>query len=267
MLAKRNLGGRAIPGRWPRIGYRRRRWTPTRSGDPSFSSPRRGSTAQGRSPCLGESFLCHHKQLQGPQYGPGLKPRPSRPKTPNVPRRGSSARSWGSSLSLLDDEDVTNLLVDPNLPIASTHSRHIIGIGRVVDIRPRVDPNILQIMEQLLLWSWAMGVALANPMHSRPDLWSRQVDGAVSENVFLRRAYHSCQYLYLSVLASILTSHRTDTWAGTAAVLNGRVYIDGGEFSYSSSSGATYQYCKLSLVSWPHLLCSTLQTGTRGVHF
>ncbi|KAG6356407.1 hypothetical protein INS49_015795 [Diaporthe citri] len=32
------------------------------------------------------------------------------------------------------------------------------------------------------------------------------------------------------------------TLVGTAAVLNGRVYIDGGEFSYSSSSGATYQY-------------------------
>lgn len=51
-------------------------------------------------------------------------------------------------------------------------------------------------MEQLLLWSWGAGVALANPMHSRPELGSRQLDGAVSENVFLRRAYHSCQYLY-----------------------------------------------------------------------
>lgn len=162
-------------------------------------TPRQHS--QGNPPCLGESFLCHHKQLQGPQYGPGLKPRRARPKKPNVPRRGSSARSWGTSLSLLDDEDVTNVLVTPNFPIANTHSRHIISVGRAVDIRPRVDPNIL--MEQLLLWSWAIGVALANPMHSRPDLWSRQVDGAVSENVFLRRAYHSCQYI--SVLVFTLT--------------------------------------------------------------
>lgn len=73
-------------------------------------------------------------------------------------------------------------------------------------------------MEQKLLWCWAVGVAMANPMPSRSELLSRQVDGAVSENVFLRRAYHS------------------------SAVLNGRVYIDGGEFSYSSSSGPTYQY-------------------------
>lgn len=118
-------------------------------------------------------------------------------------------------------------------------------------------------MERLLLWSWAVGVALANPMHSRPDLWSRQVDGAVSENVFLRRAYHSGKYQH--VHRSILSLRRTDTQVGTAAVLNGRVYIDGGEFSYSSSSGATYQYCKPLLLSWPHLFTAALQSGIRGM--
>jgi hypothetical protein len=30
-----------------------------------------------------------------------------------------------------------------------------------------------------------------------------------------------------------------------AAVLDGWVYIDGGEFSYSEGSGVTYQYCIL----------------------
>ncbi|KAJ0114157.1 hypothetical protein J7T55_007991 [Diaporthe amygdali] len=73
-------------------------------------------------------------------------------------------------------------------------------------------------MELLLLWSWVVGVALADPMDFLPELRSRQVDGAASGNVFLRRASHS------------------------SAVLNGKVYIDGGEFSYTSGKGVVIQY-------------------------
>ncbi|KAL2021478.1 hypothetical protein VTK56DRAFT_7111 [Thermocarpiscus australiensis] len=55
--------------------------------------------------------------------------------------------------------------------------------------------------------------------HSYPTSISpRQADGAVNASVFLRRAYHS------------------------SVVLNRRLYIDGGEFSYSNGSGITHQY-------------------------
>lgn len=49
--------------------------------------------------------------------------------------------------------------------------------------------QFLPSMVPLSLWSWAVGVALADPMHFLPELHSRQVDGAVSGNVFLRREH------------------------------------------------------------------------------
>ncbi|KAK4679254.1 hypothetical protein QC764_202530 [Podospora pseudoanserina] len=61
----------------------------------------------------------------------------------------------------------------------------------------------------------------------------RQADGDVDDQVFLRRAFHS------------------------SAVLNGWVYIDGGEFSYKSGSNIVYQYSNTLLSidlskDWPN---------------
>lgn len=75
-----------------------------------------------------------------------------------------------------------------------------------MDIGPRAGPRSSRyIMEHLLVWYLAVGAALANPVHLRSDLRSRQVDGAVSESVFLRRAYHSCQYPYLGTQIKFFT--------------------------------------------------------------
>ncbi|AEO56151.1 hypothetical protein MYCTH_2300733 [Thermothelomyces thermophilus ATCC 42464] len=63
--------------------------------------------------------------------------------------------------------------------------------------------------------------ANAIPQSHRPRslLSSRQANGVPDNSVFLRRAHHA------------------------SAVLNGRVYIDGGEFSYQDKDGVAYEYC------------------------
>ncbi|KAL2191007.1 hypothetical protein L209DRAFT_760794 [Thermothelomyces heterothallicus CBS 203.75] len=60
-----------------------------------------------------------------------------------------------------------------------------------------------------------------SPQSHRPRslLSSRQANGVPDNSVFLRRAHHA------------------------SAVLNGRVYIDGGEFSYQDKDGVAYEYC------------------------
>ncbi|KAJ0103853.1 kelch repeat protein [Diaporthe amygdali] len=75
-------------------------------------------------------------------------------------------------------------------------------------------------MKRLLLLCGALR-ASATKGKDEPPLVARQVDGAISEGTYFRRGYHS------------------------SAVLNGRVYIDGGEVSFSNSSetgGVEYQY-------------------------
>ncbi|KAK0728247.1 hypothetical protein B0T26DRAFT_767475 [Lasiosphaeria miniovina] len=69
-----------------------------------------------------------------------------------------------------------------------------------------------------LFWCLICAAVASRTKHSPISIAARQANGAVAASVFLRRAYHS------------------------SAVLNGWVYIDGGEFSYSSGSGIVYQY-------------------------
>ncbi|CRG90610.1 hypothetical protein PISL3812_07654 [Talaromyces islandicus] len=71
---------------------------------------------------------------------------------------------------------------------------------------------------RLPLLSMACFAASWSPALSAPSLRPRQVNSNVASSIFLRRAYHS------------------------SGVLNGTVYIDGGEFSYNSSTGTEYDY-------------------------
>ncbi|KAK4250188.1 hypothetical protein C7999DRAFT_11990 [Corynascus novoguineensis] len=68
--------------------------------------------------------------------------------------------------------------------------------------------------------------ALLQSHEVRSPLSSRQADGVPDASVFLRRAYHA------------------------SALLNGRIYIDGGEFSYQKENEVAYEYC-MTLCSWP----------------
>ncbi|KAL2159613.1 hypothetical protein VTH06DRAFT_2182 [Thermothelomyces fergusii] len=72
------------------------------------------------------------------------------------------------------------------------------------------------------LWILAALAAFANAAPqshgARSLLCSRQANGIPDSSVFLRRAHHA------------------------SAVLNGRVYIDGGEFSYQTKDGIAYEY-------------------------
>ncbi|KAK5660116.1 hypothetical protein OQA88_13585 [Cercophora sp. LCS_1] len=72
-----------------------------------------------------------------------------------------------------------------------------------------------------LLWSLACTKAVALAVNSSGAIISRQANSIIDPAAFLRRAWHS--------------------WT-LAAVLNGRLYIDGGEFSYSDGDSVVYQY-------------------------
>ncbi|KAK0619317.1 hypothetical protein B0T14DRAFT_566193 [Immersiella caudata] len=69
-----------------------------------------------------------------------------------------------------------------------------------------------------LLLALSCGRAAAYAVPKPNTLSSRQANSALDNSLFLRRAFHS------------------------SAVLNGRVYIDGGEFSYSTNNSVVYQY-------------------------
>jgi hypothetical protein len=86
-------------------------------------------------------------------------------------------------------------------------------------------------------FAYALGCATCVVASRFSSLPARQVDGNVEASVFLRRGYHS------SELPGIQASQRfTQANKTLAVVLDNWLYIDGGEVSYSSGSGVTYQY-------------------------
>lgn len=84
--------------------------------------------------------------------------------------------------------------------------------------------------------------AMQSPASPLAPLQQRQEDGYVSLSAFVRRAYHRCKprqpHPYLPA-----TDYPNLQSTSTAEILDGWLYIDGGEFSYRSSTGLRYQYC------------------------
>ncbi|KAL1849917.1 hypothetical protein Daus18300_013112 [Diaporthe australafricana] len=93
-------------------------------------------------------------------------------------------------------------------------------------------------MGPLILWPWAVGEALADPIHFLPKLHSRQADGAVSGTVFLRRSYHSSSTL-LSIDLSTDFEPDTVTYT-TIAKPSGVPDLDGAGIWVDTSSNLLY---------------------------
>lgn len=97
-----------------------------------------------------------------------------------------------------------------------------------------------------------MAIACAAPSPhacvSSRSVSSPQANGVVDASAFLRRAYHSCG-----------STGRLCSWpllTVKAAILDRRLYIDGGEFSFSKGGGISYESCMESRVlpiTQPHI--------------
>jgi hypothetical protein len=93
----------------------------------------------------------------------------------------------------------------------------------------------------LLMLAFVNAVSLSLGPRPRPLVSLRQTDGAINASAFLRRAYHACK--------STKPRGNTAVADREAAVLNGRLYIDGGEFSYQKGNDTFYEYCMKTIIS------------------
>lgn len=102
-------------------------------------------------------------------------------------------------------------------------------------------------LKNILSIAIAFATRLPHARASELSVSSPQANGVVDATVFLRRAYHSCKPAELRSFWPLLTVQ--------AAVLDRRVYIDGGEFSFSKADGIAYESCmesRAELITQPH---------------